>query len=1228
MARAKRILAWTGAGAGALVVLLVALALILPRVLDTESIGQSVAATLETRYHIRSERIQINLLPYPHVVIYGMRMTIPEKLTASAESLSIKPKIVPLFTGKFTPAAVYLRRPKVVVRLPEATEKTTSETSDKPLLQHFARLKDKAAQLQAAAYAALPGIEVDMDDGNLELYAGAGRLFSFEEIDLKASLHGHGIEIELACGKSDLWEALTLNGWFDPNNLKSSGELNLTGGSPGNLIRYLSPSSGRRIGDSQLDLTLMLSTDGPGKVHADFTASVPTWTVKDGAESTVMQNGSVAGTFQMGAEGVDVSLSRFRFDHPRVNVTGKYQERYADQSVSLDVEGRDTDAATVRKAALSIAKDTRAVQRIFDIVREGEVPSILFSARVKSPQELSRLENFIITGSMTNGAIYISKVDLLIKEASGDVVITGGILEGTNLSGRTKGSSTSGGQLRVGLKGGDAPFHLDLSLTADLSELPDVLKRVVRNQTFKKELTLMKDVKGKTQGRLVLGESLEAVEVKVDTGPFELSGLYERLAEPIELAGATFFMEGSKLSATGISGKSGKSDCAQVGLSYDWGPEKSLHIQSQSPSVITMDLVSPYLQRSEFWKETVNGSLKGSVHLDSVDLSGHPSDRSKWIFRGSGTVEELAFQTKHFTGPVSLKTGAFEITKEAISFEGVNAILTDSAVTISGTVTGYTGSPSSVDLSISGRLGPVGNKDAAALAGLPRSLRAISNLNLANSHLGWEKETKTTFNAEMHLPAGPRVSINLTRTPQELSIEELAIKDADSDATISYKSKQNTLQIKFSGMLSNKTADRLLTENKLLTGPVQGKFNASLYTDAPKKSTAQGQIKIAGFQLPTNFSVPARIESATLEADGNRINVKSAMISWNGSRLSLGGSVAITETAYMVDINAFADSLDLQSILDRKKEDQPNPTDEPEERISNKGWDAPVRGTIRLRSERLSYGKLTWSPANAEIAITPGAIDVNLNQANLCGISTPGKININRDGLKMAISPSAKGRDLEAALGCLFGKQHLITGSYTLKGNLAAVSDSGGGLAQNLEGDIDFTAKDGRIYRFDTFAKIFSLLGITEIYRGVLPDLVNEGCAYSTITAKGKIKDGKITLSETVVDGPCIRMVLNGEIDLAGKKIDIVALVAPLRTVDRIVGAVPVIGKLLDGALISVPVRISGDLSDPWVVPLSATAVGEQIFGFMKRTFQLPFTLFQPLIKNGETKDPPEEKEE
>jgi hypothetical protein len=1258
---------WATAGAGFLLILLISAALVLPRILDTEAIGRNLASELEARYHIRSQRIKISFLPLPRIVMYGVKTTIPETLSASADAVSLHLKILPLLTGRFEPAEIEFLGPMITEKLPEPA---TPESGAKSLSQRVAVLKERVSQLQALLSAAMPGVVIDARNGGLELYLGQNRAFFFEEIDLKSSVNGQRVDFELTSGKSNLWQALTFNGQIDLGTLKGSGELNLTGGNPGELMRCLNTPASDRVGNSQIDLNLTLSTSGPKSARVDFTVSVPQFTFEGEPQNAplpslekaanpqnpslspqpppekggdrqgiAMSNGTLSGALTIDTNGVDFSISQFRFDNPRVNLTASYVERYSDQSVTLNIDGRETDVATVRNIFLTIDKENRAMRRTFEIIREGEIPEILFRSRAKNPSDLKKYENYTLRGSLENGTVFAPKVDLLVSNVYGDVVVEKGVLSATHVSGKTAvGSSTQNGELKIGLPREDHLFHMDLPIAADLSELPDVLRRVAKTQDFKQQMAQIKDVTGKTQGRLVLGENMKALNVKVECGPFQLHGRYGRLPEPIDLEGASFKLEGSKLSATSLTGKSGSSSLDQADLSWDWGEAKVVDISSKARSVVSMDLLNPYLRSRECWKNLLDAAPKGLLVFRSLRFTGPNASHSKWVLNASGQVEDILFQNKQFNGPLILKTGAFEIDGDQLTLRDINAVISDSSLLISGGVAGFLDQVKKLDLQMSGRLGPEGNKIAASIAGFPPVLKPISNLDLRNCRLTWDRESKTTFKGEIRLSDGSAITVSLVKTPLELSIEDLVIKDEDSNATISMISKQDHLEIEFSGTLSNKTADRFLVDNRLLTGPIEGKFRGRFFPDAPDKSSAQGEVKITGFRLPVTLPIPAKIESAVLEADGNQLNVKSAMISWNGSRLSLTGSISITGDAYLVDMNAFADSLDLESILQkmedgkRKEEVPPVPSSTPSDlsagldpsgndlgrsgRQSPKSpWEAPFRGTIRVRSEYLSYKKITWNPADAEVILNPGSIDIRLNQANLCGISTPGLITVSPKGLNITMNLSAKDQNVESALACLFNKKHMLTGSYTLTANIAAKGGNGN-LADSLEGDVELKAKDGRILRFDTLAKIISLLAVSEIYRGVVPDLIGEGCAYTSIETKGKIKNGKLVLSDSVVAGPCIKVVFRGEIDLAKQKVDVTALVAPLRTVERVVDATPLMGKVLNEAFVTLPVRISGNLADPAVVLLSPSAVGEELFGVMKRVFKLPLSIFQPLVEN------------
>jgi hypothetical protein len=83
-------------------------------------------------------------------------------------------------------------------------------------------------------------------------------------------------------------------------------------------------------------------------------------------------------------------------------------------------------------------------------------------------------------------------------------------------------------------------------------------------------------------------------------------------------------------------------------------------------------------------------------------------------------------------------------------------------------------------------------------------------------------------------------------------------------------------------------------------------------------------------------------------------------------------------------------------------------------------------------------------------------------------------------------------------------------------------------------------------------------------------------------------------------------MTARGSIDLIDGGLDVTLLVAPLRTVDSVVGKVPVMGSVLGGSVVSIPVGVSGTVGKPKVTPLEPSAVGGELKGLMERTLRLP----------------------
>jgi len=98
-----------------------------------------------------------------------------------------------------------------------------------------------------------------------------------------------------------------------------------------------------------------------------------------------------------------------------------------------------------------------------------------------------------------------------------------------------------------------------------------------------------------------------------------------------------------------------------------------------------------------------------------------------------------------------------------------------------------------------------------------------------------------------------------------------------------------------------------------------------------------------------------------------------------------------------------------------------------------------------------------------------------------------------------------------------------------------------------------------------------------------------------------------------IIDGTSMNLVCQGYIDVVNKRMDVTALVAPLKTIDFFIKRTPLIKDILGGSLISIPVEIKDHLENPNVTPLSPSRVGSGLLGIVKRTLQLPVKMIQPV---------------
>jgi hypothetical protein len=496
---------------------------------------------------------------------------------------------------------------------------------------------------------------------------------------------------------------------------------------------------------------------------------------------------------------------------------------------------------------------------------------------------------------------------------------------------------------------------------------------------------------------------------------------------------------------------------------------------------------------------------------------------------------------------------------------------------------------------------------------IPPKLKLHAPLSISRAHIDWSRNGRSSFSGAFLVNNGPTLAIDVLSTPEEFAINKLHIQDEASQAWMNLRVKERELHIDFEGSLDKATYDRLLAKNQLLSGWVRGDFEAHILLDRPIDSTGSGKIEGAGLGYPLRPRVPLTIDSVSLEADGDRLRVLSALLTWGESHLTLKGDMASSAEGIQLDLSITADGLDwenMEEILDRA--DGENQSAEPGDLES-----LPIRGTLSVDLGHFSYKGLTWRPFQGDVVFSPGTISVDVRNANLCGISTPGKVTVSPETIDVEVAPVSKNQDLEATLFCLGQKERLITGRFGLQGDLKAEGGQDA-LAGSIKGSWEFDIQEGRVYRLQGVARILSYLNLTEILVAKPPDLATEGLAYDFIEAKGTVEGGKIKIKEGAFGGPTMEVAAQGELDLISREFDLLLLVAPLKTPDRIVKRLPVARRVLGGTLISIPIRVKGPMKEPNIKMLSPKAVGAELQNIMKRTLKRPFAIINPRTREEE----------
>jgi hypothetical protein len=437
----------------------------------------------------------------------------------------------------------------------------------------------------------------------------------------------------------------------------------------------------------------------------------------------------------------------------------------------------------------------------------------------------------------------------------------------------------------------------------------------------------------------------------------------------------------------------------------------------------------------------------------------------------------------------------------------------------------------------------------------------------------WDIQIKGEGN--LYDGTGPRLSLDFAKRPEEFVVNNLTIDDEVSHAVLKAKKGERLFGIDFMGSLKTDTLRRIFSDRFLSNGWVKGDIRAELFLDKPLQSTAEGNLEGENLISPLLSDDAFKINKISIEANKNQFNVKLLDLSLGGTNLAIEGNVTSTKDGFLLLFDASSDRIEwenIKSALDRFKKGGNT-------KHHGKRWDLPVKGNFGIKSENFHYDRFNWSPFNAELKFDDNIINIIISDASLCGIDTPGIIKITPSDKNLDFKLSASNQKLRKTVECLLEKENIISGNFDFDGEVKA-DVKNGQTVRSLQGNLDLSARDGRIYHDKLLLKVLDIMRIVNLR---LPDFSTKGLAYKSLEVKGKLKDGTLNLRDSILDSPTMAILLDGDVDLVDKTVDLKLQVAPIKIMNFATTKIPILNRIRRGHLLSIPVRIRGGWGDPEV---------------------------------------------
>ena len=617
--------------------------------------------------------------------------------------------------------------------------------------------------------------------------------------------------------------------------------------------------------------------------------------------------------------------------------------------------------------------------------------------------------------------------------------------------------------------------------------------------------------------------------------------------------------------------------------------------------------------------------LRGIADVASLSLTGPVGGEGKWTFDASGSLSDLELVIPELPGPLSVGRARFRVLPALAIFSDVEASLLDAKVRGLVEFGSTERVASQAAGSLEGEIGEAAIGWASSLLHVPPEYAIRAPLSVSAASFSLEKDESISFKGEFHRPGGAALSVSLRKTPEDLAIDSLVLRDSESDASLALHLGPKDVRLKYKGVLHRSTVEKFAAIPADPFRRLKGDLNLSVDLESLDRSEGNGTLEGEGIRIPWKALDPLRIRSVSLSAEGKKIRVVSSDLAWREIPFRLRGEGSFSREGLEADLDVETGDVQLERLLLPPAGTTKTAADSGGPPVADAGYHLPklpVRGFFRLRSNSIRYGSWTVNSVTARGELGPESLHVQVSEGNLCGFPLQLSATLDPKGLALELQTTASGENLKEPLLCLLDKHIAATGSFQFATRLTAQGNDPESLLRSIEGSVVLIARDGRIYQWPVLSKILAVLNVTNVVRGTFPDFREKGLPYKTARFAGMYRRRVLHLTQGTLYGPTIGIVASGQIDFGTSQADIKMLVAPFRTLDWIIRNVPLVGYIMKKTFISLPFTVKGDYRDP-SVSFDPVGVGTGIYGVLERIIELPVKIVEDIIDIFSKPKPP-----